>query len=234
VHPVEQFRQALAQLDHYPPGVVRVPQPVDGTAFFAAGPGLYCEQPPSIGGLPEFPFGKTMLVGNNLDAEGPYRERLESGIAHGDPRHPMRTWRGLYRLLDAADIKPEGCFFTNAYVGLIEGDKPTGKFPGASDATFSEWCESFLRFQITVMQPTVIATIGADARRFMGRLTPELNAWTSRPSMSITPAEIAGHKFSAVALAHPSMYPASARSRVFGEARGVDADAALLRAAHKR
>ena len=231
MHPVEGFRQALDLLDRYPRGVVKVPQPVDGTAFFAAGPGLYCDQPPSIAGLPPFPVGKTVFVGNNLDAEVPYRERLASGVAHGDRSQPMRIWQGLYQLLDAAGLDPRDCFFTSAYVGLIEGDKPTGRFPGASDSDFSAWCEDFLRLQIATMKPAVLATIGADARRFVAQLTPDLREWKRGSSQAVHDAEIDGHSLAAVALAHPSMYPASAHNRRFNGAQGVAAEAALLHAA---
>jgi hypothetical protein len=210
---------------------VPVPQPIDGTAFFSAGPGLYCDQPPSAAGLPRFPFGGVMFVGHNLDAEGPYRQRLEQGVPHGDRDRPMSTWRGLYQLLETAGIDVHGCFFTNAYVGLVAGNKPTGRFPGALDAQFSAWCERFLRMQISTMQPTVIATIGADARRFFGRLTADLAEWQRGPSQVVSRAEIDGLAFAGVALAHPSMYPASAQARSFGGEHGVAADAAQLRTA---
>jgi hypothetical protein len=81
------------------------------------------------------------------------------------------------------------------------------------------------------MKPTVIATIGAEARRFLSRLSSELHAWRREPSTSVTQAEIEGHAFAGIALAHPSMYPASARNRSFQGSRGGAADAALLRAA---
>jgi hypothetical protein len=110
MHPVEKFRHELARLDGYPAGVVPVPEPIDGTAFFAAGSGLYCDRPPSIVGLPQFPFYGVMFVGHNLDAEGPYQRRLELGIAHGDQLRPMKTWRGLYQLLDAAELAVTKCF----------------------------------------------------------------------------------------------------------------------------
>jgi len=231
MHPVDGFRLELARLDRYPAGVVPVPRPIDGTAFFAAGPGLYCEERPSLAGLPRFPFDGVIFVGNNLDAEGPYRRRLQSGIPHGDLLHPMRTWRGLYKLLDTAQIDVRDCFFTNAYVGLMAGEKAIGTFPGSLDAEFTSWCERFLRLQITKMKPVTVATIGGDARRFLARLTPDLEAWARAPSMTVDHAEIDGHIAAFVALAHPSMHPASARHRSFQAERGVAADAALLRAA---
>jgi hypothetical protein len=68
--PVEYFREVLNALsrDRYPRGVVPLPGMIDGTVFFSAGPGLYCEARPSEVGLPRFPFGGTMIVGNNLGA----------------------------------------------------------------------------------------------------------------------------------------------------------------------
>jgi uracil-DNA glycosylase len=174
-----------------------------------------------------------MFVGHNLDAEGPYRERLERGVPHGDRGQPMSTWRGLYRLLETARVDVHRCFFTNAYVGLMAGDKPTGRFPGALDAEFSKWCERFLRMQISRMKPAVIATIGADARRFLARVALDLASWRYSPNLTVTHAEIDGHAFRGVALAHPSMYPASARNRSFAGEHGVGGDAALLRAAER-
>jgi len=143
MHPVERLWRRLEELpaEWYPAGVVPVPAHVPGTAFFSAGAGL-CRA--SDAPLPDFPTGGVMFVGHNLDAEGPYLGRLAERIPHGDPRRPMATWRNLYRLLDGSGIQREECFFTNAYVGLIAGDKPTGTFPGARDQRFTRWCRDFL------------------------------------------------------------------------------------------
>ena len=63
----------------------------------------------------------------------------------------MRTWQNLYKLLATAGVDPRECFFTNAYVGLKEGDDPTGRFPGSGDAAFRRWCAGFLPDQVAVM-----------------------------------------------------------------------------------
>lgn len=232
-HPVEQFRAELDRLDRYPSGVVPVPALVDGTAFFSAGPGLVCTQPPSRAGLPPYPNGGTMIVGHNLDAETPYRQRIAEGLPHGGRDRPMPTWRNLYRLLAAAGVDRVSCFFTNAYVGLKAGDDPEGPFPGARDETFSSWCAGFLALQVTTMRPAVVATIGAPARRFLTRLDPELAIWARSTTDHLTRATIRGVRVSVVGLAHPSRHPLSARSRRYGDATGVGADAALLTAAHQ-
>jgi hypothetical protein len=234
-HPVTGFRLALSRLavDRYPAGVIPLPGIIDGTAFFSGGPGLYCERPPSVDGLPPFPFGGVIFIGNNLDAETAYLRRLAEGRPHGDIRSPMRTWRHLYNILGIAGLDPRGCFFTNAYVGLVGGDTAVGRFPGADDPWFTGWCESFLRHQIEIMHPSVLVTLGADARRFVGALSDDLTPWTTtRPAQpAVCAARIDGHEVRGIALAHPSMHPASAASRHFADQSGIAAEAALIRAA---
>lgn len=144
----------------------------------------------------------------------------------------MRTWRNLYSLLKAADVDRRHCFFTNAYVGLVAGQKAVGRFPGADSPQFVAWCRDFLLYQIAVMRPSALITLGADARRFVGELSTDLGAWRARRADPIVNrARIEGHQLVAVALAHPSMYPVSAASRRFDGQRGMAAEVALLRAA---
>lgn len=213
-HPVHEFWAELASLpgDEYPDGVVPVRDHIQGTAFFSGGAGLYITDPGAP--LPPFPYGGLMFVGHNLDAEEPYLARVESGKAHGDPRWPMKTWRNLYRLLALADVDPAGCFFTNIYVGLIAGSKPTGKFPGARDEQFTRWCAAFLSRQMETMQPRAVVMLGSEVRRFFG--VSDVEGSLSR----------AGHRLPYVALAHPSMHPANVAKR-----GGVEGEAELLRLA---
>src|SRR5438093_1217035 len=109
-HPVERFRQRLEKFHDYPKGVVPLPSYLPGTAFFSASAGL-C-RPTASTRLPRFPCGGWMFVGHNLDAEEAFLERLRNGHSHGDPERPMVTWRNLYRLLDAAGVPRDSCFFT--------------------------------------------------------------------------------------------------------------------------
>ncbi|HEV2360429.1 MAG TPA: uracil-DNA glycosylase family protein [Acidimicrobiales bacterium] len=202
-HPVEEFRADLATLleSAYPPGVVPIREYIRGTAFFSGGPGLYMEHPE--GPLPPFPFGGLMFIGHNFDAEEPYLERLRTGKAHGDRRRPMKTWRGLYRLLELASVNPCECFFTNIYVGLIAGAKPTGKFPGAADPDFVSWCTSFLERQMAKMEPRGVVMLGAEVRNFF------------KASQGVGQMTWRGHELPYAALVHPSMHPANA-ARVGG------------------
>ena len=208
-----------------------MPSYLPGTAFFAASAGLYRRA--GSHRLPPFPFGGWMFVGHNLDAEGPFRLRLESGHSHGDPARPMRTWQNLYKLLATAGVDPRECFFTNAYVGLKEGDDPTGRFPGSGDAAFRQWCAEFLMEQVAVMRSRVVATLGVDAARFLSSLFPGLQDW-DRPRLPPSQPRIAvvqNHQFGVVALVHPSAHHVSLHRRSYDEATGLEAEAALLVAA---
>ena len=228
-HPVTTFRRRLGSLAKYPPGVVPVPAYLQGTAFFSAAAGLVVHDPD--GPLPPFPFGGVMFVGHNLDSESAFRRRLASGQAHGGPGRPMLTWRNLYRLLDAAGLDAQQCFFTNAYVGLKGGDDPTGRFPGAGDPEFRAWCRAFLDDQIELMQPRVVATLGTDARRFVAALAPELSGWapSRNPPPGVVRSQIGGRATALVALLHPSGYHGSLGRRRYRDLTGLDAEAALLR-----
>ena len=231
VHPIEHFRRRLEEFGAYPSGVVPVPAYLPGTAFFAASAGLYRRAGSHL--LPPFPFGGWMFVGHNLDAEGPFRRRLESGHSHGDPARLMRTWQNLYKLLAKAGVDPRECFFTNAYVGLKEGDDPTGRFPGSGDAAFRQWCAKFLMDQVAVMRPRLVATLGVDAARFMSSVLPELRDWDRPrlPEPRPRTAVLHSHHFGVVALIHPSAHHVSLHRRSYGEAIGLEAEAALLVAA---
>jgi len=209
---------------------VPVPEYLPGTAFFAASAGLF--RPSGSTELPKFPVGGWMFVGHNLDAEESFRARLLRGEAHGDAGRPMLTWRNLYKLLAKAGIARVDCFFTNAYVGLRAGNKPTGPFPGAKAPVYRRWCEEFLLEQIGVMQPTTIATLGVDAARFLGCLITDLSDWDAPRLPPPRPRRVwvAERDIWAVPLLHPSGYHATLGWRRFQEVTGIEAEAALLRA----
>ncbi len=233
-HPIEIFRRRLGARTRYPPDVIPVPDFLRGTAFFSAAAGLVVTDPGAP--LPPFPFGGVMFVGHNLDSETAFLRRLASGQSHGDPERPMLTWRNLYGLLERAGVLPSECFFTNVYVGLKAGDDPTGRFPGAADAEFGAWCRSFLEEQIEIMKPRVVATLGSDSRRFLATMAPELTGWgpSRNPPPGVVRTQLGGQATAAVALLHPSGYHGSLGRRRYGEFTGLEAEAALLRAALER
>ena len=126
-HPVEHLFGLLKGFS-YPDGLVPVPQRIPGTAFFPGGYGLWRK---TRGGLPPMPCGKVMVLGNNFDSECGYGKSLQKG----DELHTP-TWQNLLQLFRSVGIRPEDCFFTNAYLGLLAGCPPnTGESPGARNSS---------------------------------------------------------------------------------------------------
>jgi hypothetical protein len=203
VHPVEVLRRGLAECRCYPPGVVPIAEFIGGTAAFPAGCGLY-----RLGyddSLPPFPYGGVMFVAHNVDAEDSFKRRREQRLPHGGPVQTMAYWRGMYRLLDAAGVRREACFFTNVYVGLKAGAKPEGSLRVGRQAAFREWCSSFLEEQVREMRPRAVAVMGVPAWRFLGAMATELRGWLSPPvPASVVRTTIGGHATVAVPLLHPS------------------------------
>lgn len=176
---------------------------IGGTAAFPAGCGLYRAN--YDGALPRFPYGGVMVVAHNVDAEDKFQERLAAKLPHGGAVKTMAYWRGMYRLLDAAGIGREECYFTNVYVGLKAGAKPEGSLRVGRHAAFREWCSSFLEEQVREMRPRAVAVMGVNAWMFLGDMVPELNGWLNRPvPAAVTRLALGEHETVAVPLLHPS------------------------------
>jgi hypothetical protein len=79
-----------------PAGVVAVPEPIRGTAFFPGGLGLWMEGE----GAPEFPAGHIMVVGQDFNSSAVY-ERVSK---LGTEVDTSATWRGLRGLLASSDV----------------------------------------------------------------------------------------------------------------------------------
>lgn len=158
-HPVERLFALLDQVSPYPAGVIPLWARIGGTAFFPGGSGLWgavAHQP-----LPPMPIGGVMVLGHNFDCETGFAYSL----AHAGENLNGPTWRTLRGVLERAGIAMEACFFTNAYIGLKAGSKPTGKFPGVRDAAFVRRCQQFLLEQVRIQQPRLLLTLGKEVPR---------------------------------------------------------------------
>lgn len=168
VHPVNYLFQRLGSLRHYHDGVIPVCTPMEGTAFFPGGSGLWREDRPS-GPLPPLPIGKVMVLAHNFGCERDY-EPSRRGESLRCP-----TWRNLLHLLEECCIRREDCFFTDFYMGLLKGNRSVGKFPSSKE--FDKECQRFLTEQINVQQPRLILTLGAVVPPVIAPLSPELARW---------------------------------------------------------
>lgn len=235
-HPVLAFYRELSRLDRYPAGVVRVRRHVRGIAFFPGGPGLW--EASSRLPFPPFPRGGTMIIGHNYDCETSHARSLARG--KGNLTGP--SWRGLVRELTGAGVSLGACFFTNLYVGLIEGNNPCGPFPGRTDAEFVAWCRAFLLRQIREMAPRVVLTLGRWVPDGISSLAPRLVSWAGKTSLiEVDRARAAviedvwflGAETSCTvaALTHPSQWEPNVLRREFGRLKGRDAERAIVGAA---
>ena len=233
-HPIELLRQQHAPAAGYPVGVLPVPEPIAGLAFFPGGHGLWGTAAGAA--LPDFPVGGVMVLGHDFHSESGYRESLRVG----GERTTLPTWRNLLSLLREVGI-PEGrCFFTNLYMGLRDGTETTGPFPGAEDAAFVEHCKRFLVEQLRAQRPSLVLTLGVHVPPVLGTLSPELASWAEGRGLKhldaagpvrrgVTFDGIPGFSTTVVALVHTSLRHASVRHRAYAGETGHDAEVRMLR-----
>jgi hypothetical protein len=77
----------------YPPGVLPVPEPILGTAFFPGGYGIW--NPTGSRTLPPFQAGGVMILGHDFHSRAQYLNSL----GHGAESAKQPTWRNLIDLL---------------------------------------------------------------------------------------------------------------------------------------
>lgn len=218
----------------YPSGVLPVPAPINGLAFFPGGYGLWGANQGRP--LPEFPVGGIMVLGHDFHSETGYAESWKLG----GERLTLPTWSNLLRLFEAAGVALNRCFFTNLYMGLRAGVATTGAFPGASDPAFVAHCQAFLLEQLRTQRPALVLTLGVHVPPVVGVLSPELAPWAAGQGlkhldavgpvqMGVTFRGLEGLRTTAVALIHPSLRHANLRHRRYGGEVGSDAELARLR-----
>jgi hypothetical protein len=234
MHPAEELWSRHHPPQGYPTGVIGVPEPIPGIAFFPGGYGLWREdltQP-----LPTFPVGGVMVLGHDFHSKTGY----EASLARGREAASQPTWRNLTVLLERAGIPFTRCFFTNVYMGLRDDGSTTGPFPGAKDPVFVAHCVAFLREQLAAQRPSLILTLGINAPAILGTQSADLAAWTRRRGLKhldenspvrqgVSFQGLPGLATTVVALTHPSQRAASVRHRRYGGEDGAAAELAMLR-----
>jgi uracil-DNA glycosylase len=213
--------------------VIRVPEPIIGTAFFPGGYGLW--NPADSLPLPAFPVGGVMVLGHDFHSEAGYN----ASFARGHESSTQPTWRNLLPVLERSGISPTECFFTNVFMGLRAGTGTTGEFPGARNADFVDHCQKFLLSQIRALRPTLIVTLGIKAPEILGALSPQLLPWSAGPGLKhldeagpvrrdVQFSGFPGFSTIAVALVHPSLRSASVRHRRYKGLAGAKAEDLML------
>lgn len=236
-HPVERLFAVLPMVAPYPTGVVPVPDHIPGLAFFPGGAGLWGAEPGQP--LPPMPVGGVLILGHNFHCETGFARFLARG---GEPPNNP-TWRPLLKLLDSTGIRRGECFFSNVYMGLKAGDKPTGVFAGCRDPAFVARCRRFLALQLRVVQPRLVLTLGKYAPPVLAPLAPELSeVWSgaqtlgeidAREAALVRDVTFAGvaHPVAVVALCHPAQRPPNVARRRYHGLAGDAAEVAMVREA---
>jgi hypothetical protein len=170
-HPVEVLVEHLPTVEPYPSGVAPVSQSkrIAGSSFFPGGNGLWA---PS-GGMPDLPPRPVMVLGNNWGIVSDH----ESAFAEGAERMSHPTWRNLLSILRLAELPTQDCFFTNAFMGLMDSDSNIDDFPGARDHEFCRRCRDYLRLQLRTVEPRLVIAMGSAAVWMLSELTPDLRGW---------------------------------------------------------
>jgi uracil-DNA glycosylase len=212
----------------FPKGVVPVPEPIRGTAFFPGGLGLLLDESRD----PQPEGRKVMVVGQDFNSVATYRKAQEEGSEVGT----SQTWRNLARVFAELGIELGQCFFTNFYMGLRESAPETGRFPGARDEAFVQSCARFFARQMEVVRPPVIVCLGLAPLQALGKevfglqVPNTLSECVDVYDGLSTPFGSPGPhgRVALVALIHPSLYFANVRRRRFQGYCGREAERAMI------
>jgi hypothetical protein len=218
-----------------------IPGRIPGTAFFPGGSGLHLSDP----AVAEFPVGGVMILGHNFDSEAGF----QASFARGREDVKQGTWGALLQLLKDADIPVEACFFTNAFMGLCEGDD-NKKYLGRDNLDFRAACLRFLKAQIATQRPRFILTLGLHVPPLLAAASPDLEAWAGKvkrhgcdrrlrlrdldaaPFFSGARFELGGgstHRAAVAAIAHPSYRLNGRRRAPSGFSGGLKGEREMIR-----
>ncbi len=214
-------------VEPYPEKVAPVPKILERTAFFPGGLGLWdsneCERIPSI-----------LVLGHDFSTERQYIEMLnEERNGLTDP-----TWRNLIKLFNEAGIPLEDCFFSNVFIGLRKTKSMTDEFPGNRDKEFVKRNLKFLTYQINMIKPKLIITLGKYAADMLVQLShTDLSEWKNYEALKkpdvgfIKAVNFNDVKCNCVALEHPSMRNSNVKRRRYGDFVGNEAETLMLKEA---
>jgi hypothetical protein len=229
-HPTHSLWALQHRPAPYPPGMLPIPEPIPGRAFFPGGYGLCAPNAP-------FPFGKVMIVGQDFDTRVSYEESFDDGE---ESETGNVTWRNLLAVLDEAQINPADCFYTNYFLGMRKEGKSTGKSPGQKCPAFVAHCGQILLEQVKVQRPRLVLIMGIEVPRFLARMSPELTGWrnaenndainaTGPLQHAVTFDGIAEFSTTVAVLTHPCHRHLNVRLRSYQGLCGHEAEMALLR-----
>ncbi|KPU44143.1 hypothetical protein OXPF_23100 [Oxobacter pfennigii] len=217
--------EKIYKVEPYPDSVEPVPRMIEETAFFPGGKGLWMENTTNI--LPSI-----LVLGQDFSALKEYLKIVNSKSK--DLECP--TWRNIIKLFKEADISLSECFFSNVFMGLRKTESMVGKFPGFKDKEFTQRNLEFLAFQIEIIKPKLIITLGRYAINMLANLSSQtLKSWKKAKSFNdIDEAikfdvEFRNHRCNCVSLVHPCMRHSNIKRRRYNNYMGNHAELNMLR-----
>ena len=234
VHPIETLFLQLKNVRPYGEGMVEIHKPISGLGFFPGGDGLWKDPGSTL--RPPMPVGGLMVLGNNFQCAKQWEAIRKAGTESRD-RDP--TWRNLLVLLKEAGIDESQCFFTNSFMGVIQGDNPMRTVAGMRDPGFLTRCRDFLLIQLRLVQPRAILALGNRVPRFLAPLSEQTSHWQKATKWAeidrndgsfVKEARFLDveHPISIGCIVHPSLRRPNLRRRAYKGLVGADAERAIL------
>jgi hypothetical protein len=218
----------------YPVGINPVPRDrIMGKAFFPGGDGLLDEQK-------TFPDRGIMILGQDFDNECNFIKSLKKGHEENS-----KTWYYLEKILGVETMR--NCFFTNAIMGLREGDtRNTGRSKAFNkkNKIFLDKCRQFFIEQVRYQKPKLIIGLGAHIPKFLSETSNNLKHLSEITSLLKLGNNIEknifnnidGYETKVIFVTHPSMYHLNVDKRLDADgkkmyAKGIEFENLLIKTA---
>ncbi len=214
----------ISIVEPYPDKVVKIDDYIEKIAFFPGGLGVLPEENNQM--IPEI-----LILGHDFSTVKEFIKLKDVKIDEcNDP-----TWRNMNLLFSSAGINMKNCFFSNVFMGLRDTESMTGKFPGYKDKEFVNRCIEFLKYQVEIVKPKAIITLGKYAPEMLSKTSVDLNVWKNFNALKSTDygfvsgVNIGGAECSCVALVHPSMRNSNVHRRKYKLKNGNEAEIEMLK-----
>lgn len=176
-------------------------------------------------------------IGHNFGCAA-YRTEIQAAGREDD----KATWRNLDSLLVRAGSRPELCYRTNWFVGLLPGSLQIGKFLRSPDQFYEAACNRLLVAQIKFLRPRAILLLGPEVASRAHQIIPALTPWRGSSRWIDIDRSSIGHSFrnahiptadvtsNVAALLHPSFGTVNQARRMKNMVEPVS-EADIIRAA---
>lgn len=238
---IERLIEKLSSL-RYPVGIIEVRADINGPAFFPGGRGLLVRNiaQPGYAVGKHVPVDGVLVLGHNFpNRKGYEAAKSRSGEvalgSNGTVKNP--TWRHLLDLMSEVSLRADRCFFTNAYMGVMDSKSACGSHEGFGDAYFQEDCRDIFLCTLALQRPQLIVSLGLPAVKFLASIAEDSEPWRKASSwLAIDeqrfPKQVRFAKYDepvfVVPLVHPSYRLRNVRLRKYGNYQGSEAERHML------